>query len=196
MQWQTNGVYKMATLEDVKLIIIYLMQAYSNYHPDTSSRPSTADVLYDLLGDLDAATLTAAVKTCCSESRAFAPSAGEIRGAAVMLQAQASGIPTAGEAWGAIVGSFERMPGGNMLAGGHGPILDHPLVLEAVTEFGGYSAFDNDNQMADRAHFIKLYEALYHRELARAAQPPAVREYVARLSISQAALECGFGKDE
>jgi hypothetical protein len=44
---------------------------------------------------------------------------------------------------------------------------------------------------AAAAELAELYEALYHRELARAAQPPAVREYVARLSVSQPALTGG-----
>lgn len=180
----------MATLDDVKLVVIYLMQAYSNYHPDTSSRPSTADVLYDLLGDLPADTLKAAVKSCCCEDRAFAPSAGEIRVRAVHLHALASGLPTIGQAWGAVIGSFVRMEGGNMSGGGHGPIIDHPLVVEAVNELGGYAAIDYDDQMTGRAHFFKLYQSLYDRELRAMAQPPSVREYIEgkRLELHQPAL--------
>ena len=155
---------------------------FPNYSPTVEGEPNTIDVLFDLLGDLPPDTLEAAVKSCCSEiGRAFAPSPGEIREAAVKLHMKAAGVPSAGEAWGAVIGSFERMPGGNMAGGGHTPILDHPLVRKAVHCMGGYSALGADyfdNQMANRAHFLRIYGDLLETWKDDAGELPALTDYV------------------
>jgi hypothetical protein len=92
-----------------------------------------------------------------------------------------SGVPTAGEAWGEIIGSFERMPGGNMAGGGHTPILDHPLVQKVLACMGGYAAIGADffdNQMANRAHFIRFYNELLENWKTEATELPQLTEYV------------------
>jgi hypothetical protein len=102
------------------------------------------------------------------------------------LQAKASGTPSAGEAWGVVVGSFVRMPGGNMAGGGHDdPLLDHPLVVEAVRQMGGYSSIGIDffdNQMANRAHFLRIYADLLDRSSRDVAEPPQITEYIQQQS--------------
>jgi hypothetical protein len=173
---------QMATIDDILNVIAYMKLAFPNYNPNITDKPCTADVLMDLLGDLTAETLQAAVRSCCAESgRAFAPSAGEIRGAVSSLRSKIDGVPSAGEAWGEIIGSFERMPGGNMAGGGHTPILDHPLVRKAVHCIGGYVAIGADffeNQMANRAHFLRIYADLLDTWKDDAAELPAITEYV------------------
>jgi hypothetical protein len=80
-----------------------------------------------------------------------------------------------------VVASFERMPGGNMAGGGHNAILDNPLVVEAVQQMGGYGSIGADffdNQVANRAHFLKLYNALYEQELSTQLQLPVVKAYI------------------
>lgn len=154
----------MATREDVKNIIAYMSLVFPNYHPDVESQMNAVDVMLDLLGDIPTEVLQLAVRGVCAEpGRVFAPSVGEIRGRVADLRAKVDGVPSAGEAWGEIIGSFERMPGGNMAGGGHTPILDHPLVKKAIHCMGGYAAIGVDffeNQMANRAHFLKIYADL------------------------------------
>jgi hypothetical protein len=172
----------MATRDDIKNIIAYMAEAFPNYHPDVTSPMNSIDVLCDLLGDLPADALKAAVRAACAQSgRAFAPSAGEIRGEVSRLRMKISGVPSAGEAWGEIIGSFERMPGGNMAGGGHTPILDHPLVQKAVRCMGGYASIGADffdNQVANRAHFFRVYADLLASWKDEAAELPALTEYV------------------
>ncbi len=181
----------MATRDEIKKVIGYIKLAFPNYAPVVEGEVNSVDVFTDLLGDVDADLLWLAVKSCCTESkRAFAPSAGEIRGAALELTAQACGIPSAGEAWAEIVASFERMPGGNMAGGGHSPVLDHPVVVEAVREMGGYTALGVDyfdNLMANRAHFLRIYPDVLGRWKRDAGQLPAVAEYVRRLGTGSVA---------
>lgn len=172
----------MTTREDMQYLMAYMAMCFPNFHPILDGKPNAIDVYLDLLGDMSLDTLKTAVRACCAEpGRAFAPSAGEIRGAATQMHARAAGLPTAGEAWAAVIGSFERMPGGNMAGGGSGPVLDNPVVREAVRQMGGFASIGMDffeNQMPNRAHFLKLYQALYEREMSGAAQLPQVTDYI------------------
>lgn len=180
----------MTTREDIKKVMAYMGCAFPNYHPEISEGGVNAvDVMEDLLGDLPKDTLMAAVKACCAEpGRAFAPSAGEIRGMAVSLHVRAAGVPSAGEAWAAVIESFERMPSGVMAGGGHTPTLDNPIVQEAVKEMGGYAAIGvdfYDNLMPNRAHFLKIYAALLARHQEDAATLPEVAGYIESRSGEQ-----------
>ena len=60
-----------------------------------------------------------------------------------------------------------------------------------MKELGGYAAIDYDDPMPSRAHFLKLYEALYTREISRAVQLPQVTAFIdaKRLEANQNLLE-------
>lgn len=166
----------MSERNDIKSIIAYLAMAFPNFKPDVTNSPNSVDVYFDLLQDMPTETLQIAVKACCAEpGRAFAPSAGEIRGMAVQLHAQAAGLPTAGEAWGAIMESFKH------ITSERDAMLAHPLIQEAIRCMGGIDrigACDEDQQMANRAHFLKIYQQLYDRALSDAGQLPIVAGYI------------------
>lgn len=168
-------VKTMATRDEIKQVIAYTSLVFANYHPMLEGNPNTVDVLYDLLGDLPVDTLRVAVKSCCSEiGRAFAPSPGEIREAAIKLHMRASGVPTAAEAWGAIMESFR------CTSFDQPEILNHPLVIKAIHCMGGMHAIGmSENNMADRAHFLKIYDQLLERAQEDAAELPILTEYVA-----------------
>jgi hypothetical protein len=169
----------MTTRNDIKNLMAFMGMAFPNFKPILDGEINSVDVFFTLLGDIDIAELKTAVQACCAEpGKAFAPSAGEIRGMVTKINFQVENIPTPGEAWAAVIGSFERMPGGNMAGGGSGPVLDHPLVIEAMRQMGGYKAIDYDNQMAERAHFLRIYDEVYRRHQDRQAQLPVVSEFV------------------
>jgi hypothetical protein len=174
----------MATRDEIKAMVGYMKMAYPNYHPEIDGQVNAVDVLVDLLGDLPSDTLRIAVKAACAESgRQFAPSAGEIRGAATMLHAKASGMPEAGEAWGAIMQSF------TCVKSQRPELLNHPLVVEAIRCMGGLDRIGmSEDNMADRAHFLKIYDALKTRALRDAAELPAATEYVASRQLASGAI--------
>jgi hypothetical protein len=165
----------MADREQIKAIIKYMRGAYPNYHPELAGDGWNAvDVLLDQLGDMDAADLLVAVRAACAESgRTFAPSAGEIRGAFADLKARALGIPTAAEAWAAIMESFRRVRSAQP------EMLKLPIVAEAIRCMGGLDTIGmSENNMADRAHFLKIYDQLRERQLSEFVELPAVTQYV------------------
>ena len=159
--------------EEIKAIMFYMKSAYPNYNPVLDDKQNAIDVLLDLLGDLDSDTLWLAVKQSCSEpGRQFAPSVGEIRGAALNIKARASGFPDVSEVWGSIIRSFKQIDG-------HDDVLDHPIAQEAIGCMGGlYNLEMSENIATDRAHFFRFFEQIRDRELKRMAELPVVTEYI------------------
>ncbi|HEY5269300.1 MAG TPA: replicative helicase loader/inhibitor [Anaerolineales bacterium] len=164
----------MANRDDIKKIMAYMGMCFPNYHPILEGEINAVDVLLDLLGDMDIEMLQAALKACCTEpGRAFAPSAGEIRGAASDLHARVAGLPTAAEAWGAVMDSFRRTSFDKP------ELLEHPLLKEAIRCMGGLEVIGmSENNMADRAHFLKIFEQLRERAIQETLELPAITEYI------------------
>jgi hypothetical protein len=164
---------RVSTINDILNIIAYMKLAFPNYNPDITSKPCTADVLFDLLEDMPVETLQAAIKTCCSEpGRQFAPSAGEIRGAAINLHMKASGVPAAGEAWQEVLTQIRRH-------GCRGDItFSNPVVEKAAKCIGLIEIGMTEDIMPVRAHFLKIYADLLNRAISDAAQLPVITEYI------------------
>jgi hypothetical protein len=137
----------MATREEIKSIIAYMALVFPNYKPDISSPLNTVDVFTDLLGDLPIDTLKTAAKACCAEpGRAFAPSAGEIRGMATQFHIKAAGVPQTGEAWQEVMDAIKY-------GGCHygTPEFSHPLVKKAVQAIGFEAIGMSEDVMVERA---------------------------------------------
>ncbi|GIK44018.1 MAG: hypothetical protein BroJett011_78510 [Chloroflexota bacterium] len=164
----------MATRDEIKSVIAYLKLAFPNYHPELSGEINTVDVLTDLLGDIPADALMVAVKAACAEpGRQFAPSAGEIRGKLAELHAKAAEVPTAAEAWGAVMESFR------CVTSQRPALLKHPLVAKAVRMMGGLDKIGMSETIGvERAHFFKFYEQLLKCALEDASELAGVTKYV------------------
>ena len=58
-------------------------------------------------------------------------------------------------------------------------LLDHPLVSEAIRCMGGLDVIGmSENNMADRAHFLKIFEQLRERAMRETLELPAISEYI------------------
>ena len=163
----------MTTREDIKNIMAYMVLAFPNFKPTLEGQVNSVDVYYDLLGDMPVETLQAAIKTCCTEpGRQFAPTAGEIRGAAINLHMQASGVPSAGEAWQEVLTQIRRH-------GCRGEMtFSNPIVEKAANCIGMIEIGMTEDMMPVRAHFLKIYAELLTRSIQNAAQPPSVTAYI------------------
>lgn len=165
----------MATREAIKVAVIYMQGLFPNYKPALVGEWNAIDALLDALGDLGEGDLMIAVRAACTPGtgRQFAPSADEIRAALTGLHAQAAGVPTTAEAWGAIMESFNN-------TSFHQPaLLDNPLVKQAIRCMGGLSVIGmSENLPAERARFLQFYDELRQRALSDAAMLPAIADYI------------------
>lgn len=167
----------MTVRDEIKAIITYMVLAFPNFHPTLDGTPNSVDVYQDLLGDMNFQLLMLATKTACAErGRKFAPSAGEIRGTAAKIHLDASGTPTSSEAWEAIMESFR------VVKSQRPKLLDHPIVAKAIRAMGGLDTIGmSENNMADRAHFLKIYDQLLERGLDNAAMLVDTYTYIASI---------------
>ena len=172
----------MATPLDIASSINALKTAFPNYQPDIMA---TADLWKTIFADMDGETLKTAVLVCLTEKRAFAPSAGEIRVAALDLHAKASGIPDAYFAYDEVC----KMPGNmihkNLISIDGVPYIEerelkfsHPLIEKVARLMGWPKTFPTDMPAADRSQFVKAYEAEVGRYVADAGMLPAVQHYI------------------
>ena len=118
----------------------------------------------NVLAGIDAADALLAVESLLAEGREFPPTVGQIRVRALEL-GQAAGdegaVPTGIEAWGEILELIQRR--GWMQA----PAIEdysHPVVGEMVKHLGGWMRVcESETGMADRAHFLREYDAVATR---------------------------------
>lgn len=172
----------MLSPSEIILGIGMLKVAFPNYLPDM--RP-TAELWSSLLGDLPWETLQAAILQCLVEPRQFAPSIGEIRGAALKLNAKAAGIPDALQAYSEVC----NMPGdmskrrtfeeaGTYYVEVRELKFSHPLVEMVARMLGWPKSFPTDMPAADRSQFIKAYDAELSKQLDEAGRLKIVSDYI------------------
>jgi hypothetical protein len=151
--------------------VVYRRQALT-----TQELKLAVPVWHELLGDLDFDLLKAAVHAHCASSKWF-PSVAELRQAAYdLVAADAEGV-TAGEAWREVRRAL-RLGCHRFQSGEAG--WSSPLVEAAFNALGGWNYFRAalaEDEMADRAHFTRAFEALQRRQRDQARMHPAARRF-------------------
>jgi hypothetical protein len=118
------------------------------------------------LADVPLAALDAALAQTQQECKFF-PTVAEIRER--VLDATAPRRPDGPDAWALVLGEFSRV-------GSYGdPRFPDPLVARAVDIMGWRELCLSENQVADRAHFLQIYNALVKRERDEARLLPEFR---------------------
>lgn len=174
----------MADRGTIKQVMIILSAAY----PRFTVTADTGRVYADLLADIDDDLLIAATKQHATSSKWF-PSVAELRQAAFNIRAKSRGIPSPAEAWGEVMREVRRV-------GSWGtPEFSTPLIADTVDGLGGWAALcASDNNVADRAHFLKIYGSLLERHDQDAAMLPEIRDLVAQMSARMEAPQLEEGR--
>lgn len=159
-----------------------LCVAFPNYQPNVESILALwKTIFFDMQGE----TLKAAILVCLTEKRAFAPSAGEIRTAAMELHARASGIPDAYTAYAETVAMPADMTltravkeGGQWYIDKHPLVFTHPIVEKTARLMGWPKTFPTDMPAADRSQFVKAYDLELSLYMADHGRLPAIQQYI------------------
>lgn len=163
----------MATRLDIIELILLLNEAYPNTQYSDSAR--LVDLWVDIIGHYPKDVLIAAAHKLISESP-FIPKVADI---ANQVKALAMlGVPTAGEAWAELVKAIGRY-GWNRQAEGRASLALR--TREACDVLGWQYLCSSENMMADRAHFMKVYENILNRDVNKTFQPQAVQQMANQL---------------
>jgi len=154
--------------------------------PSAKISTETSAVYERMLGDLDYPAANAAIERLLATSK-WLPTVAEIREAALTLYA--GEIGAGGEAWGEVVAAIGRY-GRNRTPGVDFQFAD-PVTAECVASLKWRELCDSDNQVADRARFVELYDQLAarHRRSLLSESLPAMQRFRALQAKSAERLE-------
>lgn len=136
--------------------------------PDRRIPKASLDLWFDLLGDLPARVVMAAVKAHYATSEyPTLPAIGKIRKEAVALMRPA--VPTAAEAWGEVESEIRRV-------GWYGaPDRLTPVAARVVRAIGWRRICESDEPGVERGQFLRMYEQMAQREERDAVLPEGLR---------------------
>lgn len=129
------------------------------------------------LADLDPEVVEAAVESL--GRREFAPTPLMVREAALAIARPEAMVPDAAAAWEEVQAALQ------LVGWTRTPEWSHPAVGDAVRALGGWRAVcESTTLMADRAHFLRVYDAVRERHLRDAVATPAARALTARPDVA------------
>jgi len=174
----------MADAKTISDVVREIKAAYPRFVTEENTIKVWAVYLSDLPGDL---LMMAVRKFISSATHAFPPSIPEIRQMATQIKVEITNIPSAYEAWDDLLraGNGWRYEtgvnddDGSTWVEKHTYQFRHPLVEEVARRFGWPKRFPSgDDDMADRAHFFKAYDAALNKLTRAETQLPIVTAYV------------------
>ena len=145
-----------------------VMVILSSSYPNFKFTKDTVRVYKMMLNDIPLEYLQAGALKHATENKFF-PSVAELRDAAFSVMLNKPGIPSAFEAWQEAIEHCRR---------GDYTGYSHPLIEKAVDIIGipYWQSMLDDQEMATRAQFIKVYESLLSRAEEEVKRLPAVSE--------------------
>lgn len=164
-----------------KKLVAAMIAAY----PTTKITDDSAAVYVRMLFDLDFDAVNAAIAKLIATCK-FPPSVAEIREAT--LAVSKGDRRAGGDAWGDVLHAIRRF--GYARTPGRDFELEDPIVLECIKAFGWQELCSSENQVADRARFIELYDKLAAEDRRRdlSENLPAVQRFRALQEARQGSL--------
>lgn len=158
--------------------ILALLHVISEAYPTFELTDGRIKVYQDMLSDLDAPALKAAVRQHIAVSK-WPPTVAELREGCADLTRPA--LPAWSDAWGEVLEAIRRV-------GYLGqPSFSHPLIAQAVQGLGGWKLLcqmEISETATQRAQFRDMFNAYANRAEREAALLPAVRA----LAVERGAL--------
>lgn len=157
---------------ETQQVVSLLLAAFPSARLDAEAARATAVVYRRMLADLDAGIARAAIERLIATCKWF-PTVAEIREACAALTAGPR--RAGGEAWGDVRRAISRY--GYSREPGRDFAFEDPLVAKAVSALGWGAICSSENEVADRARFIELYDKLARDNRAEVVSGslPAVR---------------------
>jgi hypothetical protein len=129
-------------------------------YPNAKISKETLKIYVGMLSDLSLEVLDCAIQKCLAESEFF-PTIAKIRSAASSLTSVTNCLPSSWEAWNEV--TLQIRHNGYYRT----PQFSNGLVARAVNALGWSQLCLSENQIADRAHFVRVYEQLVASEMKK-----------------------------
>jgi hypothetical protein len=164
-----------------------LMLGVTGLWPNWQANKATYAVAERLLAGLPYTDVEAALDALAIESPRWFPGPGELRVRAIEIGAPEGGAPEADEAWGEVVRERHRAGqyAGTALSD-RAVSFSHPAIAAVVEALGWAELCTSTNEVADRAHFLRLYAERVTRLRVDRATPPSVAAAISRAAEATA----------
>ncbi len=158
---------------ETKARISELIGTMASLFPSAEVGAKTNRAYVAMLQDVPLVVLTAAVDQCCAECK-FLPTVAEIREKANMLTQPSA--PPALQAWKTVIEAIKRYGWNKSVTALKEIEAENPIAAEAARCLGWQELCNSENQIADRAHFSKVYDQLATRQQIDARLLPSARD--------------------
>jgi hypothetical protein len=150
-------------------------------HGVTSWTAEALNAWESLLIDLDAVQVAAAIQAIAGDGDRWPPPPGLIRKRTLDL---IGGLPNADQAWHEVTVQIARVGSCRGMLDyatntRRGPVWSHPLVGQVVDALGWDNLCQSETVMADRAHFLRMWDQASERQRTLEQLPPAARAALA-----------------
>ncbi len=162
--------------------IIPLIRELFAAYPNIVASVETIAVYDHLLSDIPVAELRIVIDQAIAECK-FLPTVAEIRDQWLALPGRLQG-PSVADAWADVQKQIIRT--GRMGL----PVFSDVLTARVVQAMGWRELCLSENQIADRAHFMRLYEQMVNQRLQADRLLPAAREFAQRQALVDATQPC------
>jgi hypothetical protein len=159
------------TGNEFKSILAVLTATYKNFVVTDETK---AKIWYEMLGDIDYNVLKLAVQKHVAETE-FPPTIASLRKAASSITNPEIEMLNAGAAWEEVKDAIRKFGMNREVDALNSMSL---LTKSAVKAMTWRELCLSENQMADRAHFLKIFDAYKDREKKEALMPPSVRAQI------------------
>ncbi len=170
------------TLKDSYAVLGILKTSYPRFYAGLSDKEidDTAALWGEMMSDTDIATVTTALKRLIATCK-FPPTIAEVRESISAVTYEA--LPDAGAAWGEVnraISNYGYYRESEALAS------MGEITREAVRGMGWKQLCMSEikNEMADRAHFLRIYEAIAKRIEQDRLLPAGLRDEIAKIAQS------------
>ncbi len=166
------------TRDETARLVAVMLSAVPNHRVDARTVPDMINAYADLLGDLTYEQCNSALRVLL-QTRTWLPSVADIRSAA--LELRRGPVRAGGDAWGGVLRAVQyegvhREPGTDF-------VFSDPIAARCVEAFGWRNLCNSENQVADRARFVELYDKLATQN-QREAQSPTLAAAAERRALS------------
>lgn len=165
------------TREGIIGILSILKTAYPSHFSKLSKQDAenTINLWASMFAQEDGRMVSYAVKQLIA-TNVFPPTIAEVRG--VLVEAKNGQGLDSIMAWGQVQDAIRRF---GYTRGEEALSSMHPATAEVVRRLGWLDLCKSENAIADRAHFIKLFEGKQSKDRQVAMIPPEVKEGISRL---------------
>ena len=174
----------MATNQTIATALKTIKAAYPRFVVEADMVSVWASFVADMPDDL---LLAAVARFISSSDHAFPPSIPEIRIQATEIKREIVGIPSAFEAWSELMSAPLPRPAGSvyrLFKDGKSQdeeeyVWPHDVVGVVARRLGWPTRFPSgETEMADRAHFVKAYDAEVNKMMQAETQIPQVTRFI------------------